>query len=486
MRRAALAILVAVVATTASGRLGSADAGAQLSVAQLILNEGSVSAADRPDALLWFPGPNGRFYQGNDVGNVLLMLPAALASNATGRPYRPGGVPDQPTRVAVSATIAVVVVIGLLALCATLELLLGRPRLALWLTLLFLFGTFFGAYAKTAYDVVGAACGTCVVLWLLVRALQRTEVTRSDVAALAAAVAVTGLFRASFAPFLAAGVLAALAPALPAPRRGTLALFVVVLAAGTVPTLFYDWVRTGNPLLPLNAAQSGYGLHRPLLDGLYAVLFSVRKGLLFAAPLLMFGLVLLAVRPGARRHLARDRSGHGLLCLLGASAAYVVFIALVDNPEPTAWGPRYLLPATPIVFAAICPALVRSWSTRLRPVVMAVAAVGVVVGSAPILTAWNDDLVEYHDPIAQAGVNAPVPQKAVAAAIADGLVGAARYDGTFVISGGESAAAGQRFPDFWWRQALSRGVLPGAAALALLALLWGAAYRTTRAIAGRG
>lgn len=114
-----------------------------------------MSVEDRPDLELWFPGPNGRFYQGNDVGNVVLMLPAALASKAAGRPYEPGGVPDRATRVAVSATIAVVVVVGLLALFGALRLLVGRGQLALSLTLLFVVGTSFGAYAKTAYDVVG-------------------------------------------------------------------------------------------------------------------------------------------------------------------------------------------------------------------------------------------------------------------------------------------------------------------------------------------
>jgi hypothetical protein len=268
----------------------------------------------------------------------------------------------------------------------------------------------------------------------------------------------------------------ALAPALPAPRRQALALFVIVLAVGTIPTLLYDWVRTGNPLLPLNAAASGYGLSRPLLDGLYAVLLSVRKGLLFVSPLLVFGLVVLAGRSSARRHLLRDRTGRGLLWLLGGWGAYVLFIAMVDNPEPTTWGARYLLPVTPIVFAAICPALVRAWSTRLRLLVMAVAAAGLLVGSAPILTAWNDDLVEYHVPITQAGINDPVPQNAVAAAIADGVLGTPRYDGTFAVRDSAPATTGQHFPDFWWRQALDRGVLPGAAALAVLTMLWGFAW----------
>jgi hypothetical protein len=470
-----LAILVAVVATTASGRLGSADAGAQLAVAQLIVNEGSVSVEHRPDVVLWFPGRDGRFYQGNDIGNVLLMLPSVLASTAVGRPYTPGGVPDQFPRVATSATVALVVVVGLLALFAALRLLLARERPALWLTLLFLFGTFFGAYAKTAYDVVGATCGTCVVLWLLIRAMQAPAVTRRDIAVLAITVAVTGLFRASYAPFLSVGVIVALAPVLPAPRRRPLALFLVVLVAGSCPTLLYDWARTGNPLLPLNAAASGYGLSRPLLDGLYGVILSVRKGLLFAAPLLVFGLVLLARRPSARRQLLRDPAGRGLARLLWACAAYVVFVALLDNPEPTAWGPRYLLPITPIIFLAISPALVDIWSMRLRAVAVVVLAVGLVIGCAPILTAWNDDLVEYRRHISQATINDPVPQKAVATAIADGLTGSPRYDGPFVLRDGGSASIDQHFPDFWWRQALSQGALPGTAALALLAVLWGAA-----------
>ncbi|MDP9344674.1 MAG: hypothetical protein M3P44_02940 [Actinomycetota bacterium] len=106
--------------------------------------------------------------------------------------------------------------------------------------------------------------------------------------------------------------------------------------------------------------------------------------------------------------------------------------------------------------------------------VIAVAAAGLLVGSAPILTAWNDDLVEYHDRISQAGINDPVPQKAVAAAIADGLTGSARYDGTFVLRDGGSASTDQHFPDFWWRQAVDRGTLAGTVAVAVLAVLWGA------------
>lgn len=92
-------------------------------------------------------------------------------------------------------------------------------------------------------------------------------------------------------------------------------------------------------------------------------MLSVRTGLLFAAPLLTFGLVLLAGRPSARRLLLRERPGRGLPWLLGACTAYVVFIAALDNPEPTAWGPRYLLPVTPIstlLVDRLCPVRTQS------------------------------------------------------------------------------------------------------------------------------
>jgi hypothetical protein len=45
---------------------------------------------------------------------------------------------------------------------------------------------------------------------------------------------------------------------------------------------------------------------------------------------------------------------------------------------------------------------------------------------------------------------------------------------------GIEAVADQHFPDFWWRQALSRGPAVGTSALAVLAALWGVAWWSAR------
>lgn len=471
---AAAAVLFAVVVTVAAGRLGALDAGSQLSVAELLVRDGALSLDERPSTQ-WAAGPNGRFYQGNDVGNPILMLPAALAGRLLGRPYEPGVLPDEYTAALASASVSAIVALGLVALFATLRQWLGSPRIALTLTLLFLFGTMFGAYQKVGYEVVGATALTCVVLWLLARATARPTVRVRDVAAIASAVGVTALFRSSYAPFLATGVLASL---LLLPSFGRLrltAVFGTVTAAVALPTLAYNALRTGNPFLPLNGAVPSDGLGRPLLDGLEYNLISIRKGLLFAAPVSALVPALAVAR--YRRALATGAFGRCVALLLIAASAYVVFVAKVKLEDPATWGPRFLLPVTPILFLALCPMILAAWRSPRRALMVPLLCASVLAGSAPILTAWNDDLVEFRESPGKQSAWSTAAHRAVAAGIADGVLGDERYDGMFVPDRGVQAAAGQAFPDFWWRQAVARGTGPGVLAVLVLASVWLIALR---------
>ena len=78
--RLGLAFFLCFFFLFSSGRIASQDAGQQLQVLVLLATSGGLSqdtGEAGPADASWVRAPNGRFYQAHDIGNVVLLLPAA-------------------------------------------------------------------------------------------------------------------------------------------------------------------------------------------------------------------------------------------------------------------------------------------------------------------------------------------------------------------------------------------------------------------------
>ena len=151
---------------------------------------------------------------------------------------------------------------------------------------------------------------------------------------------------------------------------------LLAVAGGLLPTalwLAFEIVRFGRPF----TSYGGQGFTHPFLDGLVRLLIGPNKGLVIFFPLFVLavgGLVVLARRPGQR--LASIALGGPFLVLLLVTASWWAWDGTVG------WGPRFLVPAVPLLAAAAGVATAR-WPWPAARV--ALVGAGVLVNSLGVL-----------------------------------------------------------------------------------------------------
>ena len=305
--RRALACYCCFFLLLSSGRLSSADAGEQLQASILLATTGHLGAKAPPaGALGWQQAPGGAYYEPHDIGSTLLMLPAAMAGHlVSGQPAADDfNRPPIFSRLGASLTYALLCGVGCFFLFRLFSLEQPVP-VALLLGFGLALTTPFGAYAKTAWDVTAGACGMCAVLDTTAVVLRGRR-NWTDLVALGSAVAITSAFRYSLAPFLIAGVVAALSTVRPRLSWRETAIAAGTTAIGFAPSLAYNFVRTGSPLpaghcdrVVPGQQQRADGKCRAWSPG---VLFAPNRGLFVFAPacLLLFALPLVWRRVAAR------------------------------------------------------------------------------------------------------------------------------------------------------------------------------------------
>jgi len=351
-RRDALVLwfFVAFFALFASGRLGSSDAGEQLRAAVVLTGTGSLGT-DAPPAAGWFQAPNGRYYEPHDLGNLLLMLPAAtLGTIVSAKP-----IADQVASPPVIGRVLGSLSCAFLAALACVwlyELLVfyTPPRTAFLMALAFPCATIFFAYARVAWDVLGACAMMCGVLYYSLAYLRDGGARRSAFM-LAGTFGAALTFRYSLAPFLtpAAGYILWSGRSSARTAVAAAVLFALILA----PTFAYNFVRTGSLLRPATASTEylagANALTGSLPHGAYGLLFSPNRGLFVFSPVL---LAALAVPFVVNRFVAEQRvvvAAYGL-----GAAAYFLLIAKMTAWGVFGWGPRYLVPILPVIFVMAC------------------------------------------------------------------------------------------------------------------------------------
>lgn len=151
--------------------------------------------------------------------------------------------------------------------------------------------------------------------------------------------------------------------------------------------LYYDFVRYNRPLVVGYPGRDQF-FTTPLLVGLGGLLWSPLAGLLWYAPIGALAVLCVPVLLRRRLHLG-----------LVAAIAFTLQLLLHAKWDiwwgGGTWGPRFLMPALPIVFLALLPAVEFS-----RVVSAVVCVVGIVSGAINALGAARPlyyAIVELHD-----------------------------------------------------------------------------------------
>jgi len=312
--------------------------------------------------------------------------------------------------------------------------------------------------------------------------------------------------KASMLPLVLLG-LAALG--LRRPARWIVPLCGVALAG--LGHLAYNVARFGNPL------ESGYGAQAspsafstPLPVGLYGLLLSPGKGVVWFAPAILLAVAGFSEMTRSRAHSSEPR--HGAAARNAAVAAALVWAAGLAQygtfqhwAGDGSWGPRYLVPLLPPAFLAVAFALEAAtrarrrvaWVLGLAGLAVTLGGVGVYygaemrhVGDYPYTLALDDPHFMESSHFNPRFTPIVVHWRMLAADVAEHARGGMPHIGAAGVADprlGVSAADQQALVnaiDVWWLYARYAG-LPAAplaaAALALLAAALAAAFAARRA-----
>lgn len=359
-------------ALTAGGRIVGSDEVTMFELSRAMLH----GHIDVPEGAT-LPGRDRKSYSKNAAGQAVLALPlvafSAAGASASGLP---------PERRALAARFGASFFNAAVAALLLAVFYLGARRLgigsraALAAAAMLGFTTPLWVYAKSFMAEPLEALGLLLACLGAARA-GAGEARAARLSALGALLAISA--KLSMLPL----ALACLLPLLTRPRLWRWPLGGVALAlAGHAA---YDLARFGT------AFETGYGAQAsaaayttPLLVGLYGLLLSSGKGVLWFAPVLWLaprgGSAM--TRAGAHRTDAPER--RRALALAGRSilATWLIGLVLYAAFEHWAgdgsWGPRYLLPLLPLALLAVASALDGASRARRR-VAWALALAGLVV-----------------------------------------------------------------------------------------------------------
>ena len=455
MRLLVLLFYLSGLLLLASGRLASGDAGEQLQATMLLVETGSLGAKAPPGGLQsgWVLSSNGNWYEPHDIGSIIVMLPGAWLASVLSKAPAAEQI-EQPSivaRVVVSLTYASLGAIG----CFLLFLLFAlyeKTWTAFLLSLAFLTTTFFWAYTKSAWDVLGASCMVCALLYLCGQVVIGGQPGRNAVLA-GGALALACSFRFSLLPFFGIGltILFYLAR-----RRLTwrnvascAALFLVLM----LPSLIYNQVRMGSPLRPATTAPQylagNNALTGSIVSGVSGLLAAPNRGLFLYSPMLL----LLFAFPAVAGKIPREPR-QVFIVMLGSSVLYLLLIAKLQNWGAFGWGPRYLLPILPVLFFGTALTLRALWERHHRAL-KALVVISALLSAAPVLVNWHLATTEYPHAM-EMTARAPYQQIAVWHGLWLGLHGKP-LPAPPEVANDPIHSQSARFPDLWTARLMEHG-----------------------------
>jgi hypothetical protein len=453
----AAASLLGICLFVASGRTVAFDSRSELTQAVHFCSTGHIAARHKLSGDFVpkdFKSNAHVWYDANDIGGTLIMLPAACASTALGarNPGHPSGLTTL-AKSGASLTFAIVGGIGAIFVFLTLARLIGDRR-AWWWSVALLFTTAYLAYVKGVWNVMPAAAAIAGLMYVVSR--QFPEGTLPSFGAgrappavaignpgkllcgAAVAIGLASLCRYSLLPFIFAGSVLALIPTIRRASRTQILCALGLLLLVVAPDFWFNALRTGHFWVPAEAAPQWQpiALTSQYLLSTPDMFFGIQRGLLFYAPLCLLGYFAAFVIGVRSRGWARV----AWLGAIGAAVAYAATVVLLHNWYVYGWGPRYLVPIMPLLFVAA----VIACEARAIPRIVAYVAAGL-----GLLTEIPVPFTNWHALLAVVGVQHRAP---------DGLVGLWQsflhgLNSGFSFGGTKSQRALQ-VPDTWWWHAV--------------------------------
>jgi hypothetical protein len=391
------------------------------------------------------------FYDSNDIGGTLLMLPAACIAAVHGAPD-PGSL-FELTKVAkavASMTFSLVGAIGVVFVMLALTELLGLRR-ATWWALAFLFSTGFLAYVKGTWDVLPAATAVAMLVWVAVRSRLGRDQPRRTLLLAALAVGAAGLCRYTLAPFLIIAAAAAIWPAIREASSRARVESAVLLAVLLLPDIVWNQIRTGKFWRPGEASYGQPHVTVHYVLSIFGVFFGIQHGLVFYGPVCLLGYVCVLLYVARSRGPVRAAWVAGLVMAF----AYIVTVCLVHSWHTIGWGPRYLVPLYPALFVVAALATER----RLLP-----KALTYLFVAAGILTGFPLVFADWHALVEIVGIDHRAPDAIIGLwhSMIDGLANGHGF-GAITTQvppsyGNDSHSLALQVPDCWWWHVIARHV----------------------------
>ncbi|HEV3258076.1 MAG TPA: hypothetical protein VG013_14420 [Gemmataceae bacterium] len=446
--------------------MGSLDAYSELQASLLLVRTGHPGTDHPPPPEdYWVKAPNGRFYQAHDIGNVVLLVPAALLGSLSSSDptERLVAAPPPISRVASALTYAVLG--AFTALFAYKLFALFTPaRTALLLTVLFVAATPFWAYTRTCWDVLGGCFGVAALVYFSARYLSAGADCLRMALFAGVAAGIACAFRFSLTPFLMLALAGVFLHGPSGLRLKALLIAGFSFAVALAPSLLYNAIRTGAPWNPATRAPQyaiQNSLDGDLLTGLYGLTVAPNHGLFLFSPILLlcFGVFFLRVA----RPVRLISLWFGVVTLL-----YTLTIAMKAQWAAMGWGPRYLVPFLPVFALSAGMTALHLWP-RFRRSVLALTAASLVINIAPGLVNWPLALAmapRAHEALAPG----PFQQLAAWHAVWTGVNGRplpAPQD----LASDSVRSTGRSFPDFLVVRLMERSPAGLAAGLLALAVL---------------
>jgi hypothetical protein len=399
-RFALMVFAMAVSMLTATGRIGNADAFDQFYAAGHWVMTGRLGVDYLPGGIderltaehgkpipkrMFWPAADGKYYQSHDLGNVLVFVPAALVSKILGAGALEERLenPPEASKVAASLLFSLEAVICVLLLFSILKGLMPEQSAAKW-SAAFMVCSFFMAYTRMPWDVAAGGVGGLFVMRQVLRIIRDPSGPKRNIVLLGIAAGLAATFRYSYAPFLGLAAVIAIFPLILKIPTKSHVLAVCAFAVTVLPQLIYNKVRMGSFFVPGTTAPR-YS-HSPelswqTLQGMCELFIAPDLSLFLFCPTLL--MLFAAWRlPKELRMLAIGIVVSTLLYMLMlGSLPHRVWSGFMG------WGPRYLVPALPMLFTLA--AIVTSFCSRLgQTVAVALSGLGVVVNFPMLFANW--------------------------------------------------------------------------------------------------
>jgi hypothetical protein len=360
----------------------SADGDALLAVSAALVRTGTadISVIGAQDAQFAYDmsrmgvfGVDGALYSKKGLTPSLALIPLTVAAQAA--PW----LPLRATAMLFNPLVTALTAAALYTLIRETGL---RPRTALVTALLYGVATTAAVYTKTLFGEPLAA------LLLLIAAIESLRFRRHGrLSTLTAAGLAVGLAAGiNLTYLLAAAIIGVfILHAAVLQRRGAAPILHACLAYGTPLLLcsagivLYNAARFGSPLTSGYYFGSGEGFNRPFLLGLFGLTISPYRGLLWYSPLVLLAL------PGAWLFMKQQRDTT-LLTIALVAAQFATYASWWSWHGGVVWGPRFLLPALPLLMLLAAPVIERAAGrASLRRFIIALGALSLGIQIPGIL-----------------------------------------------------------------------------------------------------